>query len=189
MTRRFLILQFNNTLFKNLYPDGINKMNGIIHNLNSKYRNDVIAFVDNEWGNPIITKGNIIDIYDLPGFVVIDNNIIAGAVLYQIIDGDCEIVAMYSLKQNAGIGTALINAVIHYVKNKSCKRVWLITTNDNTHAIRFYQKRGFTLKNVHINAFKVTQQLKGIVGDGKDNTVLGIDDIPILHEFEFEIIL
>ena len=160
-----------------------------IQSLGSKYRNDVISFVDDEWGNPIVTKGNKIEIYDLPGFVAIENEKVVGAVLYQIFEKDCEIVAMYSLKQNTGIGTALINAVISIAKDNSCNRVWLITMNDNTHAIRFYQRRGFSLINVYINAFKVTQKIKGIPGTGVDNIVCGIDGIPILHEFEFEIIL
>ena len=160
-----------------------------IQPLVDKYRNDAISFIDDEWGNPIVTKGNIIEIYDLPGFVAIDNEKVVGAILYQICHKDCEIVAMYSLKQNVGIGTVLIKAVIDNAKDESCERVWLITMNDNTHAIRFYQKRGFSLKRVYINAFKVTQQLKGIPGSGKDKIVFGIDGIPILHEFEFEIIL
>jgi ribosomal protein S18 acetylase RimI-like enzyme len=156
--------------------------------LENEYRKSVIQYVNHEWGNPIVTKGNIIDIYDLPGFVVLDNGEIAGAVLYQFRQGECEIVALYSLKENIGIGTMLINAVIQIAKENTCSRVWLITMNDNIHAIRYYQKRGFSLKAVHINAFKITQQIKGEISEAKDNLVLGIDDIPILHEFEFEII-
>jgi ribosomal protein S18 acetylase RimI-like enzyme len=86
----------------------------------------------------------------------------------------------------------LVNEVVEKTKKRDCKRVWLITTNDNTPAIRFFQKRGLTLVAVHVNAFKITQQLKGELGkygDGKDRVVLGVDDIPILHEVELEIIL
>ena len=49
-----------------------------------------------------------------------------------------------------------------------------------------------TFSAIHINAFKVTQQLKGGFGEYGENEnglVLGIDGIPILHEIEFEIIL
>jgi hypothetical protein len=58
--------------------------------------------------------------------------------------------------------------------------------NDNTHAIRFYQRRGFELKAVHINAFDITRKLKKMPLHGD---ILGIDDIPIKHEFEFEIVV
>ena len=89
-----------------------------------------------------------------------------------------------SLSESRGIGTRLIESVIQIAKIEKCKRVWLVTMNDNTHAIRYYQKRGFSLKGVHINAFEITKKIKGIEGE-----CLGIDNIPILHEFEFEIIL
>ncbi|MCL2702342.1 MAG: GNAT family N-acetyltransferase [Defluviitaleaceae bacterium] len=160
--------------------------------LDNDYHKEVTDFIDNEWGTPIITKGNIIDIFSLPGFAAVDNGKLAGAILYQVKDNECEIAAFFSLTKNKGIGSKLINAVIDAAKEHDCARVWLITTNDNTQAIRYYQKRGFTLKAAHINAFKITQRLKGEFGKcngGKDGLVLGIDDIPILHELEFEVVL
>lgn len=51
----------------------------------------------------------------------------------------------------------------------------------NTHAIRYYQKYGFSLKEVHIGALEVTRKLKkGLPERG---------DMPIEHEFEFEMFL
>jgi len=52
------------------------------------------------------------------------------------------IYVLESLRQRIGVGEALINAVIQKAKNADCRRVWLITTNDNTLAIRFYQRFG-----------------------------------------------
>ena len=173
-----------------------NKNNGGIYieiiKLENKFRNEIINYIDNEWGTPIVTKGNIIDITGLPGFIAVENENLAGALLYQIKNDECEIVVLYNLMEGKNIGTKLINAVIEQAKEKACKRIWLITTNDNTSAIRYYQKRGFTLNAIHINAFRVTQQLKGEFGEYGENEnglILGIDDIPILHEIEFEIIL
>ena len=156
----------------------------IINIENCQYREKVNDHIKKEWGLPIVSKGNIIDIHNLPGFIAVDNDELIGAVLYQIKNDECEIAVIFSLKQNVGAGSGLINAVIKTAQEQMCKRVWLITTNDNTPAIRFYQKRGFNLKAVHENAFKVTQKIKG---EG-DDVILGIDDIPILHEVEFEIL-
>ena len=157
-----------------------------IQNLKSnKYRELVNDHIKKEWGLPIVTRGNIIDVLDLPGYVAIIDNELAGAILYQIRNNECEIVVLFSFKENIGLGSALLNSVTKLAKEQGCKRVWLITTNDNTHAIRYYQKRGFSLKALHINASKITQKIKGIGGE----TILGIDDIPILHEVEFEMLL
>ena len=143
-----------------------------------------MAHVLNEWGDPIVTRGNVINIYELQGFIALSNDALIGAILYEIKGSDCEIVVLYSTIESIGVGANLINSVIDLAKSKSCKRVWLITMNDNTHAIRFYQRRGFDLKAVHINAFDITRMLKK---EPLDENVLGIDDIPIKHEFEFEI--
>ena len=148
-------------------------------------RKEVLAYIEKEWGIPIVTRGKVIDLSNLPGFVAVAENTAAGAIVYQIHNNECEIVVLYSLTENKGVGTELINAVIEAAREQNCSRVWLVTTNDNTPAMRFYQKRGFTMKAVHVNAFKITQQIKGM-GSG---VILGIDDIPILHEVEFEMVL
>ena len=154
--------------------------------LDENYKETVINHVLNEWGNPIVTRGNIIDVHTLQGFVAVDNGELVGAILYEIKNNDCEIVVLYSLTESIGAGTNLINTVTSLAKSNSCKRVWLITMNDNTHAIRFYQRRGFNLKAVHINAFDVTRKLKKMP---ISEDILGVDNIPIKHEFEFEIVL
>jgi len=59
----------------------------------------------------------------------------------------------------------------------------LITTNDNINAIKFYQKRGFDLKAAHINAMDISRKLKPGI------PLIGMHNIPIKHELEFEIIL
>ncbi|WP_250230159.1 GNAT family N-acetyltransferase [Anaeropeptidivorans aminofermentans] len=155
-----------------------------IQPLNERYYKQINEYILTNWGKPIVTRGNIVKEENLSGFAAFDENMLIGAILYQIIDLECEIVVLYSLKENSGVGTRLINAVINAAKLKNCQRVWLITMNDNTHAIRYYQKRGFSLKAVHINAFEETRKIKGI-----SENILGIDDIPVLHEFEFEMIL
>ena len=49
----------------------------------------------------------------------------------------------------AGTGTALIEAVERLAADAGCDRLWVITTNDNTDALRFYQRRGFRLAALH----------------------------------------
>ena len=157
-----------------------------LEKLDQKFRAQINTYITEEWGDPIISRGNIIHTETLPGFIVADGDKLAGFILYQIIGGACEIVVLNSYIENSGGGTSLINSVIAEAKSATCSRVWLITTNDNIHAIRYYQRRGFSLKAVHINAFDVTRALKyNPLPEG----LLGNDDIPIKHEFEFEILL
>jgi len=77
----------------------------------------------------------------------------------------------------------LINTVIQKAKEAYCDRVWLITTNDNTGAIRFYQRFGFSLRAVHIDSMDKARILKPQI------PLTGNDEIPLKHEFEFEFII
>ncbi|GAI76392.1 unnamed protein product, partial [marine sediment metagenome] len=66
-------------------------------------------------------------------------------IIYDIIDDEYEIVSLNSLKENIGIGTALLKEIERISTLQGCKRLWAITTNDNIDALRFYQKKGFKI--------------------------------------------
>jgi hypothetical protein len=59
-------------------------------------------------------------------------------------------------------------------------RVWLITTNDNLDALRFYQRRGFTLAALHRGAVARSRRLKPTIPE------VGAHGIPIRDELELE---
>jgi GNAT superfamily N-acetyltransferase len=51
-----------------------------------------------------------------------------------------------------GVGTALLRAVEEVAARSGCSSLWLVTTNDNLDALRFYQRRGFRLTELHAGA-------------------------------------
>lgn len=155
-----------------------------IERIDAGTRKLVIDYISNNWGsNIIVTKGKVHNAEELPGFVALVDREVKGSITYNIENNECEIVSLGSLQENIGIGSELINRVVNEAKNNGCKRVWLITTNDNIHAIRFYQKRGFDMVALHRNAINESRKIKPQI------PLTGIDGIPILHEIEFEIIL
>jgi len=104
----------------------------------------------------------------------------AALVTYRINGNKCEIVTLNCLVEGAGIGSALIDTVREMAISAHCKRLWLITTNDNTKALRFYQKRGFSLVAIYPNALEQSRQLKPEI------PLVGNDGIPIRDEIELE---
>lgn len=155
-----------------------------IQPLDNTFRTTVDAYIRCLWGGPMcVSLGNMYDTGALPGFVAVDGGALLGAALYRMEGGGCEVAVLFSLVQRVGAGTALLDAVIAEARRQKASRVWLITTNDNTQAIRFYQKYGFALKAAHIGSFEATRRLKAGIPER------GIDGIPIEHEFEFEILL
>ncbi|NYE58601.1 GNAT family N-acetyltransferase [Carboxydothermus ferrireducens] len=147
-------------------------------------RKEVFNFFTEHWGAPMmVAKGKVHYVDKLPGFVALDEGKIVGLITYRIENGDCEIVSLDSLKENQGIGSKLVEYVVSEAKRHGCRRVWLITTNDNLKAIRFYQKQGFNMAALYLNAVEKARKLKPEI------PLYGFDGIPILHEIEFEKIL
>ena len=151
----------------------------ILHDSKDK----VVAFITESWGIPLISyRGTPHYIDKLPGYFIEKDNNIVGAITYFINDkNECEIVSIDSALENIGIGSKLINTVIEKAKSLNCCRVWLITTNDNANAIKFYQKRGFNMSALYLNEVEKSRKVKPQI------PLYGIDNIPVLHEIEFEI--
>lgn len=138
-------------------------------------------FFNDRWGSDFIVSGSE-KLYgkDLPGFVIYDNDKIVGLLTYHLKDDNCEIVTLDSLKPNSGIGSALINAMIDKTRKQKFSRLWLMTTNDNIDAMRFYQRRGFVFSGININAIQKSREL------GQEIPEKGQYDIPIRDEIELE---
>lgn len=146
-----------------------------------RFRPSVNGYVRDEWGGPmIVTRGNLYDASLLPGFVAVEDGVLLGALIYRIEGEACEVAGLFSLAQGRGVAHALLGAAKKAAKEAGCRRLWLVTTNDNTHAIRFYQRYGFRLAAVHIGALREARRLKPSI------PALGMDDIALEHEFEFE---
>ena len=79
-----------------------------------------------------------------------------------------------------GAGAALVEAVRRTARDRGCTRLWLVTTNDNLCAQRFYPRVGFTLTAVHLRALDVSRRLK------PDIPQLGQGGVERRDELEFE---
>ncbi len=137
--------------------------------------------ISEDWGAAIVVAhSKVYHPHLLPGFVAILRGKRVGLLTYSLEGENCEIVTLNSAKPGIGIGTRLIEAVAQAAREAGCKRLWLITTNDNLHALRFYQKRGFALVAVHRNAVDAARQLKPSI------PLIGDDQIAIHDEIELE---
>lgn len=140
----------------------------------------VHRLMQSEWGSPMIASyRRMIDATALPGFVAVADDAIAGVITYDRTGTDCEIVTLNSLRERMGVGTALLEATIGHARTEGCSRVWLVTTNDNIPAIRFYQRHGFTLVAAYINEIQEARKQKPSIPR------IGMENIPIEHMLAF----
>lgn len=153
-----------------------------ISEIKSEDKPIVHSFISNSWGSSMsVSKGQIFNTTELPGFICKMDNKVIGLITFNIQEKNCEIVTLDSNIRNQGLGIKLINRVIEKAKLHKCNRVWLITTNDNSNAIRFYQKRGFDWVGFYKDSMQGSRKLKPEIPE------FGINNIPIRHEIEFEL--
>jgi len=131
----------------------------------------------------VVLHGEIFYPAELPGFMAEFDHAILGLITYHINKNQCEIITLDSLKENQGIGTQLLEAVKTKGVKAGCSRIWVITTNDNLPALGFYQKRGFKIKEIDINAVEKSRILKPSI------PLNGYKDIPIHDEIILEMSL
>ena len=93
----------------------------------------------------------------------------------------CEVLSLHTDEQWRGAGTVLIEAAAQLARRQGCTRLWVITTNDNVDALRFYQRRGFCLVRVHRGAVDRSRAtLKPEI------PLVGAYGIPLRDEIELE---
>ena len=176
---KILVMQNNRGIFSLIASTEID-----IQPLTSNYQEWVIKRLTESWGSTrLISRGKIYFGDQLPGFIAFFKDKPMGLCTYNIEERQCEIVSLNSYLENQGVGSALINAVIGVAKKADCQRVWLITTNDNLHALKFYQKFGFHLVKIYRDAIQESRKLKPQIPE------TGMHGIAIRDEIELEITL
>ena len=138
-------------------------------------------WIDHWGGEEMITRGNVYRPEQLDGFVLEEKNEWIGLITFFIKDDECEVTSLDSLREGQGIGSKLIDKAMEEAHTQNCKRLFLITTNDNLHALGFYQKRGFEIVAVYRGAINESRKRKPSI------PLVGMNGIPLRDEIELEI--
>lgn len=136
------------------------------------------SFLDAEMGGRMQARlGELIDVLAFPGFVAERDGTRIGLLTYDQRDEGCEVAVIAAAPRHSGAGTALVDAV----RAVAVGRLWLITTNDNVDALRFYQRRGFRIAAVHRGGVDRSRELKPHI------PLEGEYGIPLRDELELEL--
>ncbi|WNC13546.1 GNAT family N-acetyltransferase [Brevibacillus brevis] len=140
-------------------------------------------FFAEHWGGQVMVYGarnQQFNCGELPGFAAWEDGRVVGLLTYCDAAGERQIVSLDSLREGLGIGTALMKAAEEEARQNQVTRIWLLTTNDNLNALRFYQKRGYELACVHRRAVDMARKAKPSI------PLVGEDGIPLRDELELE---
>jgi GNAT superfamily N-acetyltransferase len=150
-------------------------------------RPELGRIVAERWGAPIVTsRDRVHDVASLPCLLAVNpqGGSWLGVAGYSIAGTECELVLLDAFERYGGVGTALLWAVIAEARRVNCARLWLVTTNDNLDALRFYQRRGMRLIRVWPDATtRARAKLKPEI------PLIGDYGIPLRDELELEMAL
>lgn len=136
------------------------------------------------WGGPlVVSRGVVHDLRALPTLIAVRGGEPDGVATYRIDGVACELTSLDALTRHVGVGSALLDAVAARARAAGCARLWLITTNDNLEALRFYQRRGMVLAALHRDALAASRRLKPSI------PLVGEHGIDLRDELELEMAL
>jgi GNAT superfamily N-acetyltransferase len=104
-----------------------------------------------EWhGHTVgLADGTVVHADDVPALVAWRGEERTGLAAYLVLGEACELVAFVARPTGTGVGTLLLEAIADHACEIGCQRIEVGTTNDNLDALRFYQRRGFHLAELH----------------------------------------
>jgi ribosomal protein S18 acetylase RimI-like enzyme len=156
-----------------------------VRHLRYDERDWAAGFYGEPWGGTRMARlGELLDLRDLPAFVAEHEGEVAAVATYAIRGERCELAGLTTSMRRVGAGTALVDAVTAEARQAGCSTLWVLTTNDNTPALRFYQRAGFDLVALHRGAVdEARRELKPEIPE------VGRDGIPLRHELVLELAL
>jgi ribosomal protein S18 acetylase RimI-like enzyme len=118
----------------------------------SVHRPAVAAFLGRHNSLVVARRGELVSSLDHPAMLATVGDELMGVATYVMVEDECELLTLHTDSQFRGTGSALLTAVCDVARQASCTRLWVVTTNDNVDALRFYQRRGFRLAQLRAGA-------------------------------------
>ena len=136
------------------------------------------------WGSTRVARlGELVDAATLPALVAELGGERAGHLTYAVRGDECEVVTLLAGVRGRGVGRALMAGCAERAAARGCRRLWLVTTNDNAAAFAFYQRIGLDLRALHRDDLTRARRLKPEI------PLLGDAGVPLRHALEFELTL
>ena len=144
----------------------------------------VRSFLKDHFGSTKVVSRNVVhQADDLPGFIAFYRGEPSALLTYCVMNGALEVVTLHAAIPGRGLGSHLLASARQCARDLRCRRLWLITTNDNEPAIAFYTRWGMRLAAVHRGAIAESRKLKPEI------SFFGVGGRPIEDEIEFELAL
>ena len=159
----------------------------------------VERLVTEHFGSPrVVARGVLHQVRDLPGLIAVRAGKQVGLMQYHIAyyeleeaelekaefeHADLEIVTLIARSRRTGVGRGLLAAAEPIARAAGCRRMWLVTTNNNEGGLALYRALGWRQRAVHLGAVDRARVLKPEIPAADER------GRPISDEIEFELML
>ena len=117
----------------------------------------------------------------VPGLIAESDGAPVGLLQYRVVGEQFEVVVLIAVSPRQGVGRFLLGEAVPIARSHGCRRLWLITTNDNAAALSFYRAIGWHRAATHRGAMRESRRLKPEIPE------FASDGTPIEDEIEFEL--
>lgn len=107
-----------------------------------------------------------------------------GVATYVVEDGRAELVTLDALREGAGVGRRLVEAVAEAARAQGTRELVVMTTNDNLRALRLYQRAGFRLHELRAGAVEEARRLKPSIPQVGNDGIPIRDELDLVHPLE-----
>jgi len=131
----------------------------------------------------VVSRGTCHDTRTLSGLVAERDGERLGLLHYHIESHRCELVVLIVTPKRQGLGKQMLRELASVARSNGCRCLWLITTNENVTAQRFYRALGWREIAIHRGAVAESRRLKPEIPE------YATDGTPIIDEIEYELSL
>ena len=136
------------------------------------------------WSDGTVSvRGKLIGVLDVEAVGAYADGRLQGVATWLVEEGTLYLATMNNVTDRRGVSTALLDAMIALGREKGFPVLRALISNDNTQALRFYQRRGFRIVAVHIGVVDMMRRIKPAIPER------GVDGIPMRDEIELEMVL
>jgi ribosomal protein S18 acetylase RimI-like enzyme len=140
------------------------------------------ALLSRRWGDTLMMFGRAWKIGDYAALVARDRKGEAlGLATYALQKATMLVLTVDNFSETRGLGKALLEAVEALARQQGARALRVLTTNDNTPAIRYFQKLGFKMVAFYPGAITIYRTV------ARDLPEIGVDGIPVRDAIELEI--
>lgn len=140
------------------------------------------ALLRRRWGETLMMFGRSWKLGDYDAYVARDaKGAILGLVTTVLQKSTRLALTLDNFSEQPGVGRMLLDFVMAMGREEGARSLRVLTTNDNTPALRYFQKRGFKIVAFYPGAIAVYRSVAETLPE------IGVDGIPVRDAIELEI--